>query len=100
MWSAEGTNLAVLRGDKPKGKAQRENTLLLWRDVGTPGMQPTVFDPGKNPAFPSGTVISEFTTPRFATDGALVVKALDGDKVYDVPRGTGASFSDNGRWVA
>ena len=24
-WSSEGTNLAVLRGDKPKGKAQKEN---------------------------------------------------------------------------
>ena len=32
-------------------------------------------------------------------DGTLVVKALDGDKVYEVPRGTGASFSDNARWV-
>ena len=32
-------------------------------------------------------------------DGTLVVKALDGDKTYDVPRGTSAAFSDDARWV-
>ena len=32
-------------------------------------------------------------------DGTLVVKALDGDKTYDVPRGTNAAFSDDARWV-
>jgi dipeptidyl aminopeptidase/acylaminoacyl peptidase len=76
VWSAEGTNLAVLRGDKPKEKAQRENTLLLWRNVGTPGMQPTVFDPGKHSSFPGGMAISEFTAPRWATDGARVLVGL------------------------
>src|SRR5512144_2665357 len=33
-------------------------------------------------------------------DATLFVKALDGDKVYEVPRGADASFSENGRWVA
>ena len=32
-------------------------------------------------------------------DGTLFVKALDAATVYEVPRGTGASFSDNARWV-
>jgi hypothetical protein len=32
-------------------------------------------------------------------DATLFVKALDGDKGYDVLRGANASFSDNGRWV-
>ena len=75
-WSAEGTNLAVLRGDKPKGKLQRENALLLWRNVGSPGAQATVFDPGKTKSFPSGMVLSEFTAPRWSTDGARVLVGL------------------------
>ena len=32
-------------------------------------------------------------------DGTLVVRSLNGDKTYDVPRGTNAAFSDNARWV-
>ena len=32
-------------------------------------------------------------------DGTLVVRALDGDKTFDVPRGTSAAFSDDARWV-
>ena len=33
-------------------------------------------------------------------DATLVVKSLDTDKTYEVVRGTGASFSENARWVA
>ena len=29
-WSGEGTNLAVLRGDKARGKLQKDNVLLAW----------------------------------------------------------------------
>lgn len=32
-------------------------------------------------------------------DATLFVKSLDGEKVFDVVRGSNASFSDNGRWV-
>ena len=31
-WSGEGTNLAVLRGDKAQGKAQKDNVLLAWTE--------------------------------------------------------------------
>ncbi len=33
-------------------------------------------------------------------DATLLVKALDGDKVYEIPRGANPAFSDDGRWVA
>ena len=32
-------------------------------------------------------------------DGTLVVKSLDTEKVYEIPRGTGAVMSDNAHWV-
>ena len=38
-WSAEGANLAVLRGDKARGKTLRDNVVLTWRGVGTAQMQ-------------------------------------------------------------
>jgi dipeptidyl aminopeptidase/acylaminoacyl peptidase len=75
-WSSEGTNLAVLRGDKPRGKAQRENVVLAWRNVGTQQMQATTLDPSKIPAFPSGMVVSEFAAPRWSDDGARLLVGL------------------------
>lgn len=75
-WSTEGANLAVLRGDKPKGKTHRENVVLTWRNAGTAQMQVGVFDPAKAPAFPADTVVSDFTAPRWSTDGARVIVGL------------------------
>jgi dipeptidyl aminopeptidase/acylaminoacyl peptidase len=75
-WSAEGASLAVLRGDKPKGKAQRDNVLLTWRNAGTARMQAATLDPAKISSFPSGMVISEFTAPRWSTDEARLLIGL------------------------
>lgn len=75
-WSEKGTHLAVLRGDKPRGKAQRENSLLAWTNVGTPGMKPSVLEPAKAPGFPQGMVISEFTAPRWSNDGARILVGM------------------------
>ena len=75
-WSTEGSNLAVLRGDKPRGKAQRDNVVLTWRDVGTARIQPATFDPSKATSFPSGMVVSEFTAPRWSTDGERLLVGL------------------------
>lgn|SRR5688500_13467411 len=69
-WSEKGSNLAVLRGDKARGKTLRDNVLLTWRGVGTPQMQAATFDPAKASSFPKDMVVSEFTAPRWSTDGA------------------------------
>ncbi len=71
-WSSEGANLAVLRGDKPREQKQKENVLLGWTGVGTPAMKPLTFDPAKDPTFPKGMVLSEFTAPRWSKDGSRV----------------------------
>ncbi len=75
-WSSEGTHLAVLRGDKPRGKAQRANVVLTWRNAGTPQMQSATFDPAKAASFPAGMVVSEFTAPRWSSDGDRVLVGL------------------------
>jgi dipeptidyl aminopeptidase/acylaminoacyl peptidase len=75
-WSGEGTHLAVLRGDKARDKAQRDNVVLSWRNVGTPQMQAATFDPSKAAGFPDGMVVSEFSAPRWSDDGARLLVGL------------------------
>jgi dipeptidyl aminopeptidase/acylaminoacyl peptidase len=75
-WSAEGANLAVLRGDKARGKAQRDNIVLAWRNAGTPQPMATTFDPAKAASFPAGMVVSEFVAPRWGSDGARLLVGL------------------------
>ncbi len=68
-WRDSSASLVALRGEKPKGKEQRENTLLVWTDAGSgqPGM---TWDPSADPAFPKGYVLSEYSAPRWSKDGA------------------------------
>ena len=75
-WSAEGTHLAVLRGDKARGKAQKDNVVLAWKHVGTPQAQAVTFDPAKGTGVPAGMVISEFTAPRWNTSGDRLLVGL------------------------
>jgi acetyl esterase/lipase/uncharacterized membrane protein YgcG len=75
-WSAQGANLAVLRGDKAKGKVLKDNAILAWRNIGSPAMQAVTVDPAKLPSFPTGFVISEFTGLRWSKDGARVLLGI------------------------
>lgn len=75
-WSSEGANLAVLRGDKARGKVQKDNILLAWRNVGSPNVEAKTIDPAKTAGFPAGTVISEFTGLRWSADGQRLLLGL------------------------
>ena len=75
-WSPEGTHLAVLRGEKARGKAQRDNVVLAWRNLGTSQPQAATFDPAKASNFPAGMVVSEFAAPRWSDDGARLLVGL------------------------
>ena len=68
-WSAEGANLAVLRGEKKKENKQKENVLLAWIDAGSSSARAVQFDPAKAEGFPKGMVLSEFFTPQWTKDG-------------------------------
>jgi dipeptidyl aminopeptidase/acylaminoacyl peptidase len=71
-WATDSTRLAVLRGEKPEGKVEKENTLLAWTDGGTAQPQAIEWDPSKDAAFPQGFVLSEYTAPRWTKDGTRV----------------------------
>ena len=76
-WSRKGTNLLALRGDKARDKAQKDNVLLAWTNVATPAsMKSITIDPAKVASFPAGMVISEYTAPRWGTDGARILVGL------------------------
>jgi len=71
-WSAEGTNLAILRGDKVKDLKQKENVLLAWSALGSADARPFVFEPSKDASFPKTMVLSEYAAPRWSKDGSRV----------------------------
>ena len=71
-WSGEGTNLAVLRGDRAKEKKQKDNAVLAWIGIGTPKMREVAYEPAKDADFPKEMVVSEFAAPRWSRDGSRI----------------------------
>lgn len=71
VWRAESTALAVLRGEKPKGKDLKENTLITWDDARA-AVGKTEFVSAVGAVLPNGFVLSEFTAPRWSKDGSKV----------------------------
>lgn len=71
-WSTDGNNLAVLRGNKARDKAQRDNAILAWTNVGTPQAKAATFDPTKAGGFPKDEVVSEFAALRWSEDGKRI----------------------------
>lgn len=71
-WNEQGDRLAVLFGDTPTGKMQRDNT-LLWISELKPGMnalaQPMTFVSGESTSFPAQHVMSEYYTPTWNDTG-------------------------------
>jgi len=72
-WSGEGSHLAVLRGDKARDKAQKDNVVLAWTNVGTPEMRKMTFDPANISGFPQGMVVSEFASLRWNDAGTRIL---------------------------
>lgn len=75
-WSDKGDGLAVLRGDKKKENLQRDNALLVWRDLSASQPKAAEYDPSKDAAFPKGMVVSEMGGIRWARDGSRVFVGL------------------------
>jgi len=80
-WDEGGAALAVLRGNKPDGRMQRENQLVtvtgLGSGAGSRGAQaPRIYDPSSDPAFPEGFVLSEFRSPSWSEDLGRVFLGL------------------------
>jgi dipeptidyl aminopeptidase/acylaminoacyl peptidase len=75
-WNDKSASLAVLRGDKKKENAQRDNTLLVWRDLGSGEPRAIEYDPTKDAAFPKTLVVSEMSPLRWTRDGSRVYVGL------------------------
>ncbi len=72
-WSKDGSAIAVLKGNKPEGHAERLNILLTIRRLGAPsadGSSPSItqLDPRFDDAFPEGLVISERSPVAWSED--------------------------------
>ena len=79
-WRDGSTGLAALRGEKAKGKEQKDNVLLAWPDASVADPVKTEWDPARDASFPKGFVLSEFTAPRWSKDGSRIfigIKAQD-----------------------
>ncbi len=62
-WRDSSASLAVLRGEKPKGKEQRENILLAWPDAATSATVQWDANVAK------GFILSEYASPKWSKDG-------------------------------
>ncbi len=72
-WSEEGTHLAVLRGEKAREKAQKDNVVLAWTNVGTPETRKMTFEPAAMTGLPDGMVVSEFASIRWNNEGTRLL---------------------------
>ncbi|HEV8495236.1 MAG TPA: hypothetical protein VGQ56_00155, partial [Gemmatimonadaceae bacterium] len=75
-WGDKNDALAVLRGDKKKENAQRDNTLLVWRDVTPAKPQLVEYDPSNDASFPKTHVLSELASLRWTRDGSRIYVGL------------------------
>ena len=71
-WHENGSALAVLQGEKPDGKIQKDNILFAWVDLGSRREKSITYDSETDPDFPEGLVISEFTSLNWNDDGSMI----------------------------
>lgn len=71
VWHEKGNGLALLKGEVPDGKTQRDNVLLVLRDLGRPSGLLSL-DPAAAPGFPEGFVLSELGGLRWSKDGTRI----------------------------
>ena len=69
-WSEEGNALAVLRGETPEGKVERDNTLLAFSDVSTAEVTLTAFTSGSGLA--DDWILSEDGNLAWNTDATTL----------------------------
>ncbi len=86
-WSDSSTNLAVLRGLKPRDSRERVNAVLAWRNVDATTPAAVSYDPAQDPAFPPGMVVSEYAAPRWSADGAHLYLGIR-EQEAEPPRST------------
>ncbi len=98
-WSEEGDALAVLRGDTPEKKVERENTLIAFRNVAN--RSPDRIDIGTtgNGGLADGVVLSEKGSLVWNTDATMLFVATmhQDDELEDWPE-DGLPLADVNIW--
>ncbi len=97
-WGPDDGTLAVLKGKRPAGQRQRENTILAWTGLGTPRVAAVVYDPSKDATFPKQTVVSEFTALRWTSDGARITLGLREQEAEPAKSGEAQANVDVWHW--
>jgi len=75
-WDSAGTDVAALKGDKPKGKTQRTNILVVARGVTGTAPSVKIYDPAADKSFPAGFVLSEMGNSHWTKDGTRLVLGI------------------------
>ncbi len=70
-WNEDGDALAAFRGEVPEEKTQRQNSLLVLRDLERPAGV-SVLDPSSTSGFPEGFVLSELAGINWSDDSERV----------------------------
>ena len=69
-WNRTGNAVATLKGEKPRGAVQRQNSLVLVTAIGTPKQSTLEYDPIKEKTLADGLVLSELGSIAFSRDGS------------------------------
>ena len=75
-WGTKGTSLAVLKGATAEGKAEKVNSMVIIRNVGTPKQVKTIVDPSATSGFPEDYVLSENGSLTFTFNNAGIMFAI------------------------
>jgi len=70
-WNEDGDALAAFRGNVPEKKVQRENVLLVLKDLEAPARL-AVLDPATAPGFPQDFVLSELSGLNWSDDSRRI----------------------------
>jgi dipeptidyl aminopeptidase/acylaminoacyl peptidase len=74
-WSEAAGDVAALRGEKPDGKTQRDNALVIARGIDT-SPRVTTWEPSSDADFPQGFVLSELANTGWTEDGSRIVVGI------------------------
>ena len=76
QWNKAGDQLAVLRGKDKEEFTQKENDLVVVRDVALRTEEKNIYTPSSDESFPVGMVISELGRLSFSQDNSKVFVGL------------------------
>lgn len=75
-WPTKGKSLAVLKGNSRDTLLHKNNSLIIFTNVGTPNYKKQTYTAQNLNGLPEGMVISENRELKFSEDGSLVLMGI------------------------